>query len=147
MIYTKLKKMNIGRLFQDREFVFSGLNGQKLEQLVAVYDNFHCKNVVMVYLKAKNHSWHQFFLDMNIGFWENWEENEIETDDSFVYIDKTDEFQLKNKIIEKIWCDIDENENSRICIKLTDSTQIVLKTVYDAHSQSEDKLEISKLCQ
>lgn len=139
--------MNIGRLFQDREFVFSGLNGQKLEQLVAVYDDFYCKNVVMVYLKAKNYSWHQFFLDINIGFWENWGENEIETDDSFVYIDKTDDFQLKNKIIEKIWCDIDENENSQICIKLTDGTQIVLKTVYNAHSQSEDKLEISKLGQ
>lgn len=139
--------MMIGRLFQNQKFVFSDFNGQKIEQLVAVYDDSHCKNVIMVYLKVKNHSWHQFFLDIGIGFWENWGENEIETDDSFVYIDKTDDFQLKNKIIEKIWCDIDENENSQICIKLTDGTQIVLKTVYNTHSQSEDKLEISKLGQ
>ncbi|CEN40007.1 hypothetical protein [Capnocytophaga cynodegmi] len=48
--------MKIGRLFQNQEFVFSDFNGQKIEQLIAVYDDSHCKNVVMVYLKVKNHS-------------------------------------------------------------------------------------------
>lgn len=134
--------MNIGRLFQNQEFIFSGFDGQKIEKLIAVYDEPHCKNVVMVYLKVKNHLWHQFFLDIGIGFWENWEENEIEKDESFIYIDKTDDFQIKNKTIEKIWCEIDKNENSQINIKLTDGKQITLKTVCNAHSESEDKLEI-----
>ncbi|CEN33443.1 hypothetical protein [Capnocytophaga cynodegmi] len=137
--------MKIGRLFQNQEFVFSDFNGQKIEQLIAVYNDSHCKNVVMIYLKVKNHSWHQFFLDIGIGFWENWGENEIEIDDSFTYIDKTNDFGIKNNIIEKIWCEIDTNDNSQINIKLTDGRQITLKTICNTHCKNEDRLEISNI--
>ncbi|MDO5105264.1 hypothetical protein [Capnocytophaga sp.] len=134
--------MKTGRLFQHQMFDFDGLNGQKITRLVAVYEDEFSDNVVMVYLKTENQPWHSFFLEPGYGAWENWQEFDLEEDDGYFYSDKTDDFRLKNAVIERIFCTLDENENSRISIQCTDNKIITLKTVGE-----KDILQISTLAE
>ena len=133
-----------GRIFQEDDFIFTEFDGLKLQKIV-VCENPESKELVIVYLKVENHNWHQYFLDVGIGFWEDWNtiDLEIEEDDSFNYIDKTLEFNLSGKIISKIWCEPEEN-NSRITIAFESGEKLILKTVDPEIFDSESELLIIK---
>ncbi|WP_430413180.1 hypothetical protein [Kordia sp.] len=113
-----------GRLYQDSEFEFNEFNGLKIEKLI-VCENPETKEPILIYIKVENRNWHQFFLDAGIGFWENWDEIDIE-DDSYDFIDFTDKFDLKNKVINRIFCKKDLN-NSRIILELKSNEKLILK--------------------
>jgi hypothetical protein len=125
-----------GSLYQDNNFVFTEFNDLKLEKIV-VCENPETKEPLIVYIKVQNKNWHQYFLDAGIGFWQNWDE--IDTDDEYNYIDKTDEFELLNKIIDKIWCEPHEN-NSQITIGFKSNDKLVLRTVKPEIFDSESEL-------
>ncbi|WP_281231420.1 hypothetical protein [Flavobacterium gelatinilyticum] len=133
-----------GRIFQDDTFLFTEFDGLKLQKLV-VCENPETKEPVIVYLKVENHNWHQYFLDIGIGFWEDWnfDELEIEEDDSFSYIDKTSEFNLFERTIAKIWCEPEQN-NSRITIAFESGEKLILKTTDPETFDSESLLLIIK---
>ncbi|WP_298321224.1 hypothetical protein [uncultured Aquimarina sp.] len=119
-----MKKEPRGRLYQDSEFEFNEFNGLKIEKLF-VCENPETKEPILIYIKVENRNWHQFFLDAGIGFWENWDEIDIE-DDSYDFTDSTDKFDLKNKIINRIYCKPDLN-NSRITLELKNNEKLILK--------------------
>lgn len=119
-----MKKEPRGRLYQDSEFEFNEFNGLKIEKLL-VCENPETKEPILIYIKVENRNWHQFFLDAGIGFCENWDEIDIE-DDSYDFIDSTDKFNLKYKVINRIYCKPDLN-NSRITLELKNNAKLILK--------------------
>ncbi len=125
-----------GRLYQDSEFEFDEFNGLKVEKLI-VCENPETKEPIIIYLKVEDRNWHQFFLDAGCGFWENWDEIDT-SDDSYDFIDCTDKFDLKGKIISRIFCKPDQN-NSRITLKLENSMKLILRckdpSVFDSDSE------------
>jgi hypothetical protein len=121
-----MKKEPRGRLFQDREFEFAEFNGLKIERLI-VCENPETSEPILVYIKMENKNWHQYFLDAGIGFWENWDEIEID-DDSYNFIELTNTLKLKAKRIIKISCQPELN-NSRITLELENNENLVLKCI------------------
>jgi len=122
-----------GRLYQDSEFEFDEFNGLKIEKLI-VCENPETREPILIYIKVENRNWHQFFLDAGIGFWENWDEIDTD-DDSYNFIDFTHDFDLKNKVINRIFCEPDLN-NSRITLELKGNCKLILKckdpNIFDA---------------
>lgn len=127
-----------GNIFQDDHFIFTEFNGLKLQQLV-VCENPKTKETIMVFIKVENNNWHQFFLDVGFGFWQDWNETEIDDDDEeYNYIDKTIEFDIYNKTISKIYCEPHEN-NCQIIIELESNEKLILRTtepkIFDSLSE------------
>ena len=116
-----------GRLHQDTNFVFTEFDGLKIEKLV-LCESPVTKDCLIVYIKVKSHNWHQYFLDAGIGFWEDWDQTDIDDDEGFNYVDKTDEFDLNGKTVLKIYCEPD-GKNSRIVIELDIGERLILQTV------------------
>jgi hypothetical protein len=127
-----------GRIFQDDNFVFTEFNGLKLQKVV-VCENPETNEPILVYLKVENNYWHKYFLDAGIGFWETWNEIDIDSDDGYNYIDKTNEFALFEKIISRIWCEPQQN-NSQIIIEFESSEKLILRTVQPEIFDSESEL-------
>ncbi|KUJ61166.1 hypothetical protein AR687_14650 [Flavobacteriaceae bacterium CRH] len=131
------------------EFIFTDFNGLRLEKLI-VCENPETKEPILVYIKVENNNWYQFFLDAGLGFWQSFdeielEEIEIETDDEYHYPDKTSEFELFNKTIEKIWCETDKS-NSQIIIAFENDEKLILRTIEPTIFNSESELiKIKKL--
>ncbi len=116
-----------GRMFQDYEFVFTEFDGLRLERLV-VCENRETRNCVLAYIKVENHNWQQFFLDAGIGFWEEWDDIELDDDPTFQHWDKAVEFGLIGKRIQRIHCEPDQL-NSRIIIAFEHGLSVILRTV------------------
>lgn len=129
-----------GPIFQDDNFIFTDFDNQQLEKLI-ICENPETKEPLIVYLKVKNKDWHQFFLDAGYGFCENWGEPEI--DESYDYSDKTDEFNLFEKVISKIWCEPQQN-NSQIIIQFKSYEKLILRTVQPEIFDSKSELLIKK---
>lgn len=130
-----------GRLYQDSQFEFNEFNGLKVEKLI-VCENPETKEPILIYIKVENRNWHQYFLDAGYGFWENWDEIDIE-DDSYDFIDSTDRFDLKGKVISRIYCKPDFN-NSKITLELEDSRELTLKCKSPMIFDSECELIMQK---
>ena len=126
-----------GRLFQDTDFEVEGFQNKKLEGLIGVLDREAPeRGPILVYIKAEDQAWQQFFLDAGIGFWENW--GEIDLDDpSFLYIDFANEFKIGHKTIYAIYC-----QDSRITIEFITNEKIVLRYVDPADIESECELVV-----
>lgn len=132
-----MKQAARGRLYQDSEFEFKEFNGLKIEQLI-VCENPDTGEPIIVYIKVENKSWHQFFLDAGLGFLEDWGEIDVD-DESYDFIDVTEKWNLKNKLICGIHCKPDIN-NSRIIIELESQKKIILKCVKPEIFDSECEL-------
>lgn len=120
-----------GVIFQDNHFVFTEFDGLKLEKII-VCENPETKEPILIFIKVENHNWHHFFLDIGYGFWQNYEEinpdEEALLDDSYNYIDKTEEYGLYQKKILKIWCEPVE-KNCQIIIEFENKDQFILRTI------------------
>ena len=128
-----------GRLFQDKNFQYNSLNGLKIEQLFLCKD---AKNhdVVLVYLKAENTNWQNYFLDVGIAFWENWEDvDNMEDCEDFIYEDVTKSMELQQQTISKIYAEPDGN-NSKIIIELKNQSQLVLQCKHPEINDSNCEL-------
>ena len=117
-----------GRLFQDENFVVQGFDGEILEQLVGVEIPERLeRGPILFYIKTKNGTWQQFFLDVCFAVWENWGEIDEEEDDAYRYVDYAEKLGLKNQIIRAIYCQnneitIDFENNKKFVLKYTDPT-------------------------
>ncbi len=114
--------MNLkGRIFQGCEFEITQFNGLKIEKLTV------CEKIkITVCIKIENKEW-QYFLDAGLGFFEIWNELvDMEDDDEYKYLEKTDELELRQKKILNIYCTKDFN-NSKIIIELEKGEKLILK--------------------
>ena len=125
-----------GPIFQDNNFIFAEFDGLKLLKLV-VCEQPETKEPVVIFIKVENNNWHQYFLDAGLGFWQSW--NEIDYDEYYNYVDKTDEFQLFEKVILKIWCAPQQN-NSQIIIEFESNEKLILRTTQPEIFDSETEL-------
>ncbi len=119
-----------GTLFQDNSFECIDFNGLQLEKLVSC-ENPNSRDVIMVYIKVKDKEWHQFFLDVGYGFWQNYEgidpTDEENTEPEYNYVDKSSEWNLTGKTITKIFC-VPDDKNCSITIEFNESKKLILKT-------------------
>lgn len=82
-----------------------------------------------------------FFLDVGIGFWENWEMKTLDNeDDDYDLIDQTEHFGVKNATISAIVCRADQNQNSQILISFENG-----KTLSLHYENLEDEKVVLKL--
>ena len=120
-----------GVVFQDNHFVFTEFNGLKLEKII-VCEDAETKEPLLVYIKVENHDWHQFFLDVGYGFWQDYEDinpdEEASCDKDCNYLDKTEEFSLFHQKISKISCEPVE-QNCQIMIEFENNDQFILRTI------------------
>ncbi|MFD2907409.1 hypothetical protein ACFSX9_01545 [Flavobacterium ardleyense] len=124
-----------GRIFQDDKFVFKDFDNLKIEKIIVV-EVPETKSTCLVYIKVKNHNWHRYFLDIGFAVWENWNDETIDEDDSYDYIDKTSEFQLFNKSISKIYCEPIKN-HCKVVIELDNDEKLVLQALNPNDYESE----------
>ncbi|GEM_PF-1108071 len=124
-----------GRIFQDNKFIFTDFDSLRIEKLIIV-ENPETKSTCLVYIKVKKHNWHRYFLDVGFAVWENWNEETIDEDDSYDYIDKTIEFQLYNKSITKIYCEPVKN-HCKVVIELENDEKLVLQSLNPSDYESE----------
>ncbi|MFK7937235.1 MAG: hypothetical protein AB8G22_27215 [Saprospiraceae bacterium] len=122
-----MNQQSRGRIHQDPTFVFSEFDGLKIQQLV-VSQNRETKEPIIVFIKVEGKNWHQYFLDAGMGFWEDWDIAivEDESDESYEYLDLTEQYAVRNQVISGVMCKKDQN-NSKIVIALTDKSQLVLR--------------------
>lgn len=136
-----MEKKYRGSLFQDNNFQFNAFNGLRLEQLITCEDPNN-NDVIIVYIKVKNHPWHQYFLDSGYGFWQNYEnidstlEENIDT--SYIYNDKGIEHRINNKLINNIYCQPEQN-NCQIIIEF-ENQNLILKAVNPKEMDSISEL-------
>lgn len=126
-----------GRIFQDDNFLFTEFNGLKVEKLV-VCENPETKDPIIVFLKVENNNWHQFFLDVGFGVWENWDKLDTQ-DDSYTYIEYTNKFELSDKKILKIYCEPD-GINCQIIIEFEHNEKLILRTKEPALFETTSEL-------
>lgn len=123
-------------MFQSSSFEVEFLNGKAIEKVMVCQDPDTTEPLI-VYLKVKNESWHQFFLDAGYGIWENW--GEIDKDDFYDLIDYTNEFGVKHKIVKRIYCETDL-KNSRIIVLLESGERLILKCINPEIEESDCEL-------
>lgn len=131
-----------GRIYQDDNFVVSEFSDVILEGLVGMEDE-DSGEVVIVYIKIKGKNWHRFFLDVGYGFWENWEEVEIDKDewaeDGVLYIDYIEKYNIRNKSIDSVFC-----KNDKITIQFKNKEQFVLQTITPGDMDSGSEINFVK---
>jgi hypothetical protein len=130
-----------GRIFQDDKFIFNDFDNLKIEKVIVV-EVPETKSTCLVYIKVKAHNWHRYFLDCGFAVWENWNEETIDEDDSYDYIDKTSEFQLFNKSITKIYCEPVKNY-CKVVIELENDERLILQAINPNDYESD--IEFIKL--
>ncbi len=121
-----------GRIFQDTDFVVEGFEHKKLEGLIGVVDRDEPEACpLLLYIKAEDNSWQQFFLDAGFGCWENW--GEIDLDDpSFLYIDYAKEFGIGYATIRAVYC-----KDSAIHLEFDTQQKLILRYL-DASDMDSD---------
>lgn len=129
-----------GPIFQDNNFTFTEFDNLKLLKLI-VCEKPETQEPIVVYIKVENNNWHQYFLDAGLGFWQNW--NEIDDDDDYNYIDRTNELEVFEKTISRIWCEPQQN-NSQIIIQFENNEKLILRTVQPEIFDSESELLLTK---
>ncbi len=116
-----------GRIYQDTDFVVSDFSNVLLEGLLGMED-LEDREPLLVFIKIKDKNWNRFFLDAGTGFWENWQETEVDQSeahiDEVVYVDYKEKYQLDGKEIESVRC-----HNSQIIITFKGKEQFILREI------------------
>lgn len=115
------------RIHQDENFTVNGFSGKQLEQLIALEHIDQPGNPIIVYIKAEDNGWQQFFLDAGIGFWEHTDTIDEDHEAEFVYVDYTKQFNIQLQMIYRIYCE-KTHVNSQIVIEMNNKEQIILRT-------------------
>ena len=129
-------------IIEDYNILLAEFDGSKLKQLI-ICENSETKEPLILYIKVENHNWHEYFLDAGLVFWRECEEIETEEDDTFIYVDKTNELGLFEKVISKIRCKPDQN-NSKLIIEFKSGEKLVLQTITPEFFDSESELILIK---
>ena len=114
------------RIHQDENFTVNGFSGKQLDQLIALEYMDKPGEPLIVYIKAEDNGWQQFFLDAGIGCWEHAATIEEENETGLVYVDYAQQFNIQNKIIHRIYCE-KIHSNSQIVIEMDSKEQIILR--------------------
>lgn len=115
-----------GRIHQGEHFVVNGFSGKKLEQLIGLESIEKPGSPIIVYLKAEDNDWQQFFLDAGIGCWEYTGTIREEKEEGFMHVDYAAQYNIQNTKINSIHCEKDRN-NSKMVIALENKELILLR--------------------
>jgi hypothetical protein len=131
-----------GRIYQDDNFVVSDFSDVILEGLVGMEDEDDGEPLI-VFIKIKGKNWYRFFLDVGLGFWENWEEVELDKDewaaDGAVYVDYIEKYNIIDKLIDTVFC-----KDEKITIQFKTKEQFVLQTITPGDIDSGSKINFIK---
>lgn len=132
------KNLITGRLYQDSNFVVTDFSDAFLEGLIGMEDLEDCEPL-LIFIKIKDRNWNRFFLDGGNGFWENWQETEVDQSEAHIdevfYVDYMEKYALNNKQIESIIC-----KDAQITILFKDTSQFILKEVQPGHIESASEI-------
>ncbi|MBW3518772.1 hypothetical protein [Flavobacterium sp. NKUCC04_CG] len=127
-----------GRIYQDSNFVVSEFADAILEGLIGMEDQID-REPLIVFVKIKDKNWNRYFLNGAIGFWENWQETEVDQSeahiDEVVYVDYMDKYALHDKTIKTVEC-----KNAQISLTFTDGSQFILKEVAPENPDSASEV-------
>lgn len=131
-----------GRIYQDDNFVVSDFSDVILEGLVGMEDEDDGEPLI-IFIKIKGKNWYRFFLDVGLGFWENWEEVELDKDewaaDGAVYVDYIEKYNIIDKLIDTVFC-----KDEKITIQFKTKEQFVLQTITPGDIDSGSKINFIK---
>ncbi|SER18609.1 hypothetical protein [Myroides profundi] len=113
------------RMYQNDEFVCVELNGLRIERVITCMSD-ECDNVIVLYLKVEALGWFDFFIDAGIAVMEKIKE--IEEDDSYIYLDKSQELEVIGVRIKGIYCQSVES-SCRLTIVLDNSVNLILQSI------------------
>ncbi len=134
----KAETTTSGRIYQNSDFVVSEFADAILEGLIGMEDQSD-REPLLVFIKIKDKNWNRYFLDSAVGFWENWQETEVDQSeahiDEVVYVDYMDKYALQNKQIKSIDC-----KNAQISLSFTDDSQFILKEVAPGNPDSASEV-------
>jgi len=91
----------------------------KVERFMGYHEEGDPNSIVMIVLKlAEKGLWQRFFLDLAIGFWEEWdEEGATEDFEGEPFIDLAGKYSLVGSVVTKIECKGSHEEFSSIEFK------------------------------
>lgn len=114
-------KSAAGRMFQDMSFTVKSFKGKRLEKLIGVeHPDSVAGRPILVYIQAEGTGWHQYFLDVCFGVWENW--GEIEKDEAYNHVDYAIFFDVEGQMISSVYC-----KDNEITIEFESKEKLVLK--------------------
>ena len=93
------------RIHQDENFTVNGFSGKQLEQLIGFEYIDQPGKPIIVFIKAEDNGWQQFFLDAGMGFWGHTDIMDEDNEAGFVYMDYAKQFNIQHKIIHRIYCE------------------------------------------
>lgn len=133
--------LNMTRLYQDTDFIVSGLNGSMVHELIGLVDQSNPDTVpIVVTLKTEKKSWFRFFLSAGLAFWEEWEAIDDDTDDETRLVDYADMYSVRNKVITAITC-ID----STMRIQLDGNMNFILRFIDEHDIDSDSEVFVNKI--
>lgn len=113
------------RMYQNDEFVCVELNGLRIERVITCMSDER-DNVIILYLKVEALGWFNFFIDAGIAVMEKIKE--IEEDDSYIYLDKSQELEAIGVKIKSIYCQPIKS-SCRLTIALENNTNLILQSI------------------
>ncbi len=113
------------RMYQNDEFVCVELNGLRIERVITCMSDER-DNVIVLYLKVEALGWFDFFIDAGIAVMEKIKA--IEEDDSYIYLDKSQELKVIGVRIKGIYCQSVES-SCRLTIVLDNSVNLILQSI------------------
>lgn len=131
-----------GRLANAHSFQCSNLVGMHVEKLIGFYEGDEPNGMSMVVLKLKEQTlWQRFFLDVGIGFWEEWDEFNTFCDwEDVKPVDLAKHYSLLGQTVRNISCNGSYEDFSSITFeigevklnfKFLDTTDIESETVLE----------------
>jgi hypothetical protein len=132
---------NAGRLFQDVQFDVTHLRGAIVDEVVGVIAHDDDLQPALILLKPSDCPWQQFFLDVGVGFWEQWPDSVIgdtRADDAYKHVDYAVRFGLRGAMILDITCrPVVLGGGSQISVGLSSGTLMLAPMdAYDMESRS-----------
>lgn len=139
-IFELTKEVGImDRMYQNDEFVCEELNGLRIERVITCMSD-DLGNVIILYLQVETLGWFDFFIDVGIAFMEKIEE--IEEDDSYIYLDRTQELEVVGLRVKVIYCQSVES-SCRLTIALDNGVNLILQSKDMSDYESDVELVIA----
>lgn len=113
-----------GRIFQDYRFEIDYLRGYRVEECIGLLLDDEDMSPVQIALKLTDLPWQIFFLDIGIGFWEQWlDETRVFQD--YEHVDYATLFNIRGAEIISIICQpVEEGLTTRLYIQFSTGTLI-----------------------
>lgn len=124
------------RIHQGEQFIVTGLSGKPLEQLIGLECTDKPGHPVIIYLKAGDSTWQQYFLDAGIACWENTGTTDMTREEGFTYVDYLHQYNIQKGNISSIYCE--KKQHSIQVVLVTDNNQQLILRYKNAAQTDAD---------